>query len=542
MRRSLTIFLFIFFVLLTFVTACKNSAKIQRLQPLKQDPFTQVYFNHNLAKGADYTEPYRRITRAGDNLEQIIIDGINSAKLSVDVAVQELRLPNIARSLAEKAKAGVKVRVVLENIYNRPWGKFTSTQVDELDERESDRYQEFIALADTNKDGKLSIQEINKGDALVILSNAGVPVIDDTADGSKGSGLMHHKFVVIDNKIVITGSANFTTSDIHGDFANPQNRGNANNLLKINSDRLANLFTQEFNLMWGDGPGGQLDSEFGIDKPLRLPQTIAIGETNVTVHFSPNSPKTEWNVTGNGLIGNTLNLATQSVNLALFVFTEQKIANILETKNQQGVKIAALIDPEFAFRNYSEGLDMLGVALANKCKYETDNQPWPIPINTVGIPQLERGDKLHHKFGVVDRQIVITGSHNWSASANYNNDETLLVLQNPTIAAHFVREFDRLYGKSVLGVPIAVQEKIRSQQQQCGLITSNSSSVSSDKLINLNTATQTELETLPGVGPKLAQKIIETRNQQPFTSLEDLERVPGIGSATIDRLQGKVTW
>jgi comEA protein len=185
---------------------------------------------------------------------------------------------------------------------------------------------------------------------------------------------------------------------------------------------------------------------------------------------------------------------------------------------------------------------MLGVALANKCKYETDNQPWPIPINTVGIPQLERGDKLHHKFGVVDRQIVITGSHNWSASANYNNDETLLVLQNPTIAAHFVREFDRLYGKSVLGVPIAVQEKIRSQQQQCGLITSNSSSVSSDKLINLNTATQTELETLPGVGPKLAQKIIETRNQQPFTSLEDLERVPGIGSATIDRLQGKVTW
>jgi comEA protein len=353
---------------------------------------------------------------------------------------------------------------------------------------------------------------------------------------------MHHKFVVIDNKIVITGSANFTTSDIHGDFANPQNRGNANNLLKINSDRLANLFTQEFNLMWGDGPGGQLDSEFGIDKPLRLPQTIAIGETNVTVHFSPNSPKTEWNVTGNGLIGNTLNLATQSVNLALFVFTEQKIANILETKNQQGVKIAALIDPEFAFRNYSEGLDMLGVALANKCKYETDNQPWPIPINTVGIPQLERGDKLHHKFGVVDRQIVITGSHNWSASANYNNDETLLVLQNPTIAAHFVREFDRLYGKSVLGVPIAVQEKIRSQQQQCGLITSNSSSVSSDKLINLNTATQTELETLPGVGPKLAQKIIETRNQQPFTSLEDLERVPGIGSATIDRLQGKVTW
>jgi phosphatidylserine/phosphatidylglycerophosphate/cardiolipin synthase-like enzyme len=57
---------------------------------------------------------------------------------------------------------------------------------------------------------------------------------------------------------------------------------------------------------------------------------------------------------------------------------------------------------------------MLGVSLANKCEYEANNRPWQSPVATVGIPQLPKGDVLHHKFGVVDGQTVITGSHNWS--------------------------------------------------------------------------------------------------------------------------------
>jgi len=75
---------------------------------------------------------------------------------------------------------------------------------------------------------------------------------------------------------------------------------------------------------------------------------------------------------------------------------------------------------------------------------------------------------LHHKFAVIDGKIVITGSHNWSAAANYNNDETLLVIQQEQVAAHFSREFERLYGKAVLGVPVRVQEKMKEQEQKCG--------------------------------------------------------------------------
>jgi phosphatidylserine/phosphatidylglycerophosphate/cardiolipin synthase-like enzyme len=262
----------------------------------------------------------------------------------------------------------------------------------------------------------------------------------------------------------------------------------------------------------------------------------------VTLQFSPLSPTQPWSLSSNGLIGTQLERATQSVHLALFVFSEQPLANILETRHQQGVVVKALIDPSFAFRSYSEGLDLLGLALSERCKYEVDNRPWKNAISTVGIPQLPPGDKLHHKFGAIDGKIVITGSHNWSAAANHTNDEALLVIENPVVVAHFEREFERLYDRAILGAPISVQQKIEAQQRDCPQISAPTTSPES-AVINLNTSTQAELETLPGIGPKLAQRIIATRQQQLFTSLDDFEqRVSGIGPSVRAQLAGRVTW
>lgn len=57
-------------------------------------------------------------------------------------------------------------------------------------------------------------------------------------------------------------------------------------------------------------------------------------------------------------------------------------------------------------------------------------------------------------------------------------------------------------------------------------------------LVNINTATPAELDTLPGVGPSTAQRIIDGR---PYGKIEDLMRVKGIGQATFDKLKDHVT-
>lgn len=60
--------------------------------------------------------------------------------------------------------------------------------------------------------------------------------------------------------------------------------------------------------------------------------------------------------------------------------------------------------------------------------------------------------------------------------------------------------------------------------------------------LNINTATAAELELLPGIGPALAGRILEDRAAAgPFRSVEDLDRVKGIGPRTMDRLRELIT-
>jgi len=61
-------------------------------------------------------------------------------------------------------------------------------------------------------------------------------------------------------------------------------------------------------------------------------------------------------------------------------------------------------------------------------------------------------------------------------------------------------------------------------------------------LVDINTATQEQLETLPGIGPATAQAIIRYRTEHgPFQAVSELDAVPGIGEATLESLQGLVT-
>ena len=65
---------------------------------------------------------------------------------------------------------------------------------------------------------------------------------------------------------------------------------------------------------------------------------------------------------------------------------------------------------------------------------------------------------------------------------------------------------------------------------------------STTELININTATAAELDTLPGIGPTTAQKIIDYRTQNgPFVNAEDIINVSGIGPGTYERIKTLIT-
>ena len=85
----------------------------------------------------------------------------------------------------------------------------------------------------------------------------------------------------------------------------------------------------------------------------------------------------------------------------------------------------------------------------------------------VGTPRLARGDKLHHKFAVIDNKTVVTGSFNWSPSAAPTNDETLLVIHSPKLAAHFTQEMDRLWVSAELGITPHLHRKLERQKIRC---------------------------------------------------------------------------
>ena len=422
----------------------------------------EVAFNHRA--DSHYRSPIHAESRNGDNLEALVIRGIEAAEQEILVAVQELSLPAIAEALVRQHRRGVTVKLVLENTYSTPWSEQHEA---ELDGHARQRRQLLMELADRNRDGRVSLEEQQRGDAVAILTAAGVPWLDDTADGSKGSGLMHSKYVVVDRQLVITGSANFTASGIHGDAGDRRTRGNVNHLIQLESLELAARFAADFEQMWGDGPGGNPDSRFGLAKQAGPVSRVMVGQTPVEVLFAPHRLSDPNH--GLALIASTLAQAQKSLDLALFVFSAQSLTETIAALQQRGVRLRLLADPGFASRSFSEVLDLLGIALADHhCKLEADNQPLKQAAEGVGIPRLARGDKLHHKLAIVDARTVITGSFNWSPSAAHQNDEVLMVIHSPQLAAHFTREMDRLWKGAELGINPRLERKLQENRRRCG--------------------------------------------------------------------------
>ena len=418
------------------------------------------YFNQN--EQQTYIDPYRKIERKGDDLERIILDEIRSAKKSIFLAVQELRLPLVAQALIEKFNQGIDVRIVLEHNYNYNALDLPAPPVNE--ESEATPPSSLNIFIDTNRNGVLEKEELEARDAIYMIQKAKLPLIDDASDGTSGSGLMHHKFMIIDGKKTLVSTANFTLGCIHGDYHRPQSRGNANSLVVVNSVLFSKIFLDEFQQLWGNGRRGN----FGHKKTYRGPQRVMVQDTEIIVQFSPTSQRFNWNESVNGLISKQISEARKSVRAALFVFSDQRLANTMQDVQDKGASIGVIVEPGFAWRDYSELLDLAGTRmLGPKCTYEADNNPWSKPADEFGMARPADGDMLHHKFAVIDEQVTVVGSQNWTASANHVNDETLLVIKNRSVSESYSREYRRVKRTAFMGLPRWITAQIEKNEREC---------------------------------------------------------------------------
>jgi phosphatidylserine/phosphatidylglycerophosphate/cardiolipin synthase-like enzyme len=420
----------------------------------------KTYFN--LREGVSYVDPYTGTERPGDDLENVVLQEIKLAKKSVLIAVQELRLPLVAKLLVEKHKQGLDVRVVLEAKYNHNVLAYKEELPAEDDHEGvvATKYRHLVALIDQNDDKRITRQEMLERDAIFILNQARIPIIDDTEDGTSGSALMHHKFVVIDGKSVVLSSANFTPNCIHGDYRSEKSLGKANALVTVKSTALAKIFTEEFEILWS--------AKFGKDKPFRGARTVTVAGKKITVQFSPSPRQVDSKLTTNGLIGKTIESAKNSIHSALFVFASQSIADKMYAAHKKRVDVSMLVERRFAYRFYSDMLDLLGYQLMDhRCVIPATNMPWRPRLKRAGHTELAPLDFLHHKFGVIDSKRVIFGSHNWTEAADRSNDEFIVVIDDVAVGQQFQNEYDRLTKKAQWGLPATVEEQIRQREERC---------------------------------------------------------------------------
>ncbi len=222
------------------------------------------------------------------------------------------------------------------------------------------------------------------------LRDAGIPVVVDN-----GPGLMHHKFVVIDGQEVWTGSMNFT---VHGVYAN------ANHMLRVRSRRLAQDYLREFDEMFVDG-------RFG---PASLPDTpyphVTVNGVDIEALFSPDEhPQTR--------LVPLLRRAQEDILILAYTWTADPLTEALIEAHQKGVTVSGWVE--------ASKLDAAGHDYGRMRAAGLDILPDPLPA------------LLHHKVLVVDGQIVVLGSYNFTRAADVRNDENLLIIQDADLAAAF---------------------------------------------------------------------------------------------------------
>lgn len=216
------------------------------------------------------------------------------------------------------------------------------------------------------------------------------------------SGLMHNKFWIFDKKVVITGSTNITVSGMF-----EQN----NNMIIIRSAELASIYETQFAEIWA----GEISPKAPSDVAGQL---VTIEGTKIQALFSP-----EDDVIQNILP--YIQKARRSIQFMAFSFTQPDLGDAMLARMKAGVKVTGIFETSGSETEFSR-MSPLACAGAS--------------VRQDGNPSF-----LHHKVIVIDNRYVITGSLNFSDSANKQNSENVIVIDNPTIAKSYAEEIKRVW-------------------------------------------------------------------------------------------------
>lgn len=235
-------------------------------------------------------------------------------------------------------------------------------------------------------------------ETLIRLNKAKVPIVPD-----ERAPIMHNKFVVVDGRAVWTGSWNFTQN---GTFRNN------NNAIYIQSSQLAQNYATEFLEMFEK-------REFGPTSQANTPYTqIQLGDTLIQTCFAPEDECADQLI-------QVINQAQNSIRFMAFSFTHDGVGKAVRDRAKAGVDVKGVFETRGSETEYSE----FGRMKRQKLDVLQDGNPYT----------------LHHKVFIMDGQIVVLGSFNFSSNADEANDENILIIHNAGIASQYLAEFDRVY-------------------------------------------------------------------------------------------------
>ncbi len=229
---------------------------------------------------------------------------------------------------------------------------------------------------------------------------------DKQTDEKGRTALMHNKFFIFDNKRVFTGSANITTTDLGG--------FNSNISVLIESEKVADIYKQEFEQMY--------KGKFHKDKLSLNKETVYLSpETSIDVYFSPQDKAITKQIIP------LINKAEKYIYIPVFFITKKELVESLTNAHNRGVEIKIINDATNAGTKHSIHKELRNAGI----KVKTENY----------------AGKIHSKTIIIDDEISIIGSMNFSNSGENRNDENILIIRDKEITKYLKEVFVHLWNK-----------------------------------------------------------------------------------------------